>query len=55
MDVKCCGFPSHAPTRFKFGWDEGDVLCIELKQVILQQIQLLRQRDFPFTPLTVYV
>lgn len=42
MDVKTCGFISHFPTRFKFGWDEEDMLCIDLKQVVLQQIQLLR-------------
>lgn len=42
MDVKSCGFISHCPTRFKFGWDEEDPLCIELKQVILQQVQKLR-------------
>ena len=41
MDVKTCGFLSHVPTRFKFGWDEEDPLCIDLKQVLLQQIQLL--------------
>ena len=44
MDVKTCGFLSHIPTRFKFGWDEEDPLCIDLKQVLLQQIQLLRQK-----------
>ncbi len=43
MDVKTCGFLSHIPTRFKFGWDEEDPLCLGLKQVILQQIQRLRQ------------
>ena len=41
MDVKTCGFLSHVPTRFKFGWDEEDPLCLGLKQVLLQQIQLL--------------
>ena len=43
MVVKTCGFLSHVPTRFKFGWDEEDSLCIDLKQVLLQQIQLLRR------------
>ena len=43
MDVKTCGFLSHVPTRFKFGWDEEDPLCIGLKQVLLQQIQFLRR------------
>ena len=43
MDVKTCGFLSHVPTRFKFGWDEEDPLCIDLKQVLLQQIQHLRR------------
>ena len=43
MDVKTCGFLSHVPTRFKFGWDEEDPLCIDLKQVLLQQIQFLRR------------
>lgn len=42
MIVKSCGFLTHAPLRFKFGWDEEDEQCIALKQVILQQIQLLR-------------
>ena len=46
MDVKTCGFLSHVPTRFKFGWDEEDSLCLDLKQVILQQIQLLRQKGY---------
>ncbi len=46
MDVKTCGFLSHIPTRFKFGWDEEDPLCIDLKQVILQQIQRLRQTGY---------
>lgn len=46
MDEKNCGFLSHVPTRFKFGWDEEDSLCIDLKQVILQQIQRLRQKDY---------
>lgn len=44
MDIKTCGFLSHIPTRFRFGWDEEDPLCLGLKQVILQQIQLLRQK-----------
>ena len=43
MDVKTCGFLSHVPTRFKFGWDEEVPLCLGLKQVLLQQIQLLRR------------
>ena len=43
MDVKTCGFLSHIPTRFPFGWDEEATLCIHMKQVILQQIQRLRQ------------
>lgn len=51
MDVKRCGFLSHTPTRFKFGWDEEAVLCIKLKHVLLQQIQLLRQRGFPVHPI----
>lgn len=42
MDIKTCGFLSHVPTRFQFGWDEEATLCIHMKQVILQQIQLLR-------------
>ena len=46
MDVKTCGFLSHTPTRFQFGWDEEDPLCIDLKQVLLQQIQLLRQKGY---------
>ena len=46
MDVKTCGFLSHIPIRFKFGWDEEDPLCIDLKQVIMQQIQLLRQKGY---------
>ena len=46
MDVKTCGFLSHVPTRFKFGWDEEDPLCIDLKQVLLQQIQLLRKKGY---------
>lgn len=46
MDVKTCGFLSHSPTRFKFSWDEEYPLCIDLKQVILQQIQLLRQTGY---------
>lgn len=46
MDEKTCGFLSHIPTRFKFGWDEEDPLCLDLKQVILQQIQRLRQKDY---------
>lgn len=46
MDVKTCGFLSHIPTRFKFGWDEEDPLCIDLKQVILQQVQRLRQGGY---------
>ena len=43
MDVKTCGFLSHVPTRFKFGWDEEVPLCLGLKQVLLQQIQFLRR------------
>ena len=43
MDIKTCGFLSHVPTRFMFGWDEEDPLCLGLKQVLLQQIQLLRR------------
>ena len=46
MDVKTCGFLSHVPTRFKFGWDEEDSLCLGLKQVLLQQIQLLRREGY---------
>ena len=46
MDEKTCGFLSHIPTRFKFGWDEEDPLCLDLKQVILQQIQRLRQKGY---------
>ena len=43
MDVKTCGFLSHVPTRYRFGWDEEAPLCMELKQVLLQRIQLLRR------------
>ena len=46
MDVKTCGFLSHVPIRFRFGWDEEDPLCIDMKQVILQQIQLLRREGY---------
>ena len=46
MDVKTCGFLSHVPTRFQFGWDEEATLCIHMKQVILQQIQLLRRAGY---------
>ncbi len=42
MDVKNCAFISHVPSRFYFGWDEEDEQCTKLKQVMLQQIQLLR-------------
>ena len=44
MDVKNCGFISHAPFRFAFGWDEEDEQCMVLKQVMLQQIQLIRSQ-----------
>lgn len=44
MDVKNCGFITHAPFRFAFGWDEEDEQCTVLKQVMLQQIQLLRSQ-----------
>lgn len=44
MDVKNCGFFAQSPIRFCFGWDEEDEQCIMLKQVILQQIQLLRRQ-----------
>ena len=46
MDVKTCGFLSHVPTRFQFGWDEEAPLCNHMKQVILQQIQLLRRAGY---------
>ena len=46
MDKKTCGFLSHVPTRFQFGWDEEATLCIHMKQVILQQIQLLRRAGY---------
>lgn len=46
MDEKTCGFLSHIPTRFKFGWDEEAPLCLDLKQVLLQQIQCLRQKGY---------
>ena len=46
MDIKTCGFLSHVPTRFQFGWDEEATLCIHMKQVILQQIQLLRREGY---------
>ena len=45
MDVKNCGFISHAPIRFEFGWDEEDERCAVLKQVMLQRIQLLRSEN----------
>ena len=44
MDVNNCGFISHTPLRFDFGWDEEDEQCMVLKQVMLQQIQLLRSQ-----------
>ena len=46
MDINTCGFLSHVPTRFQFGWDEEATLCIHMKQVILQQIQLLRWEGY---------
>ena len=46
MDVKTCGFLAHVPTRFRFGWDEEAPLCTALKQVLLQQFQLLRRAGY---------
>lgn len=46
MDVKNCGFLAHVPTRFRFGWDEEAPLCTALKQVLLQQFQLLRRAGY---------
>ena len=41
MEVKSCGFISHSPTRFKFGWDEEDELCFSLKASLEVQIAKL--------------
>ena len=46
MNGKSCGFIFCPPSCFKFGWDEEDEKCISMKQVMLQQIQLMRCRGY---------
>ena len=39
----CCAILGHSPMRFRWGFDEEDVDCAELKLELMQQIMALRQ------------
>ena len=38
---KCCAFTGHRPTKFPWKYDEQDKRCIELKAVLIEQIEKL--------------
>lgn len=41
MEITACAFTGHRPSRFKFGYDEEDVLCNKIKREMLDQILAL--------------
>ena len=42
---KCCAFTGHRPTKFPWKYDEQDKRCIELKAVLIEQIEKLAASD----------
>ena len=42
---RCCAFTGHRPTKFPWKYDEQDKRCIELKAVLIEQIEKLAASD----------